>query len=88
MFGATEKPYIQEYMVGPLPITEKSTVQPDNFRTNRGGDGKVSVLNADPDAYAIFDSSVMADAADVTKFLWNLVSERALEISRKCVLII
>ena len=88
MFGATEEPYIREYKIGPLPLTSNSTVQPYTFRSNRGGDGRVGVFNPDTDAYVAFDKRTMADAEDVTKFLWNLVSKRTLEVCRNSVLII
>jgi len=74
MFGATETPYAREYMVGPLPITEASTVTPYTFRTTRGGDGKIYVRNADQAKYLELTNSIIKEAEDVTKALWNLTA--------------
>jgi primary-amine oxidase len=73
MFGATEEPYVQEFTVGPLPITNASTVQPYTFRNNNGGE-KLRVYNPDSDGYANLNKASMKEAEDVTKLLWNLVS--------------
>lgn len=85
MFGATEEPYLQDFMIGPVPITNASTVQPYSFRSTRGGDSKVRVFNPDMDAYANFNQRVLVEAADVTKFLWNLVGNLSLKSRRRAV---
>lgn len=73
MFGAPEEAYLQEFKVGPLPITNASAVLPFTFANTRK-DPKISVVNPDTDDYAIFNLQNMKDAEDVTKKLWNLVS--------------
>ncbi|KXJ85223.1 copper amine oxidase [Microdochium bolleyi] len=80
MFGATENPYVREYMVGPLPICNTSTVSPYTFRTTRGGDGKVTVRNADQSKYVELSASILREAEDVTKFLWNLTAADKIQL--------
>jgi primary-amine oxidase len=74
MFGATEKPYMQEFTVGPLPITNSSILKPFTSWNNDGGDGKYRVDNPDNTEYSKFNLASMKEAEDITKFLWNLVS--------------
>lgn len=74
MFGATEEPYMQEFTVGPLPVTNSTTLQPFTFWNNDGGDGKFRVWNPDSEAYATFNQARLKEAEDITKLLWNLVS--------------
>ena len=74
MFGATEEPYMQEFTVGPLPLTNSSTVQPFTAWNNDGGDGKFKVDNPDSAEYAKFNEASIREAEDITKLLWNLVS--------------
>jgi primary-amine oxidase len=69
MFGATEKPYLRDYMIDPLPVTNQSAVWPHHFRSARGGDGKIVVYNADQPASVEYSAGVMAEAEDVTKVL-------------------
>jgi primary-amine oxidase len=73
MFGAPEEAYIQEFKVGPLPVTNSSAVLPFTFANTRK-DQKLTVVNPDTDDYATFNLNNMKDAEDVTKKLWNLVS--------------
>lgn len=80
MFGATEKPYVREYIVGPLPITNQSTVSPYAFRTTKGGDAKIPIINADQTAYAEFTANIIKEAEDVTKFLWNLTAADKIQL--------
>ncbi len=74
MFGAVESAYVQEFKVGPLPITNASYVMPYTFTNTRGGDGKIPIVNPDAEDYGNFNLEVMKSAEDVTKRLWNLVS--------------
>lgn len=73
MFGAPEEAYLQEFKVGPLPITNGSAVLPFTFANTRK-DPKIPVINPDAEEYSIFNLKNMKDAEDVTKKLWNLVS--------------
>lgn len=73
MFGAPEEAYLQEFQVGPLPITNASAVLPFTFGNTRKNP-KIPVVNPDTEDYAAFNLQNMKDAEDVTKKLWNLVS--------------
>ncbi|EWG42608.1 hypothetical protein FVEG_04368 [Fusarium verticillioides 7600] len=79
MFGAAESAYVQEFKVGPLPITNASYVMPYTF-TNTRGDGKIPVVNPDAEDYANFNLEIMKGAEDVTKRLWNLTVEDGLQM--------
>lgn len=74
MFGAPESAYLQEFKVGPLPVTNTSVVVPYTYTNTKKGDGKIPVVNPDAEDYAKFNLDVMKQAEDVTKRLWNLVS--------------
>lgn len=75
-FGATTKPYIREYMVGPLPVTKgKTTVAPLDYIYNKG-QGVQRVYNADPVAQQEFGLQVGASIQNVTKKLLNGVCNR------------
>jgi primary-amine oxidase len=78
MFGAPEAAYLQEFKVGPLPITNSSVVEPFTFANTKAGDGKIAVVNPDAEEYADFNLKIMKEAEDVTKRLWNLVSSMVL----------
>lgn len=69
-FQATEEPYIQEWMVGPLPISKKTTLQPLNYLYNKGT-GIQRVYDADFNALQDFLNQVGASVADITLDLWN-----------------
>lgn len=74
MFGAPEDAYLQNFKVGPLPITNASIVMPYTYADTRAGDGKIPVINPDAGDYGDFNLERMKEAEDVTKRLWNLVS--------------
>ncbi|WEW60662.1 DUF1965 and Cu_amine_oxid domain-containing protein [Emydomyces testavorans] len=69
-FQATEEPYIQDYMVGPLPISNQTTLQPLNYFYNKGV-GKQRIYHADLQAEIKFYAEVGASVADITLDLWN-----------------
>ena len=72
--GATIQPYIQEYMVGPLPVDNTTTqYQELNYIYNKGV-GRQNVYNADADAIAEFNLEVGSSIEDITKALLNGVS--------------
>ncbi|OBS29614.1 hypothetical protein FPOA_03550 [Fusarium poae] len=80
MFGAPEEAYLQEFKVGPLPITNSSVVAPYTFANTKAGDGKIAVANPDTQEYADFNLKIMKEAEDVTKRLWNLTVDDGLQI--------
>ena len=70
-FGATLEPYIQEYQVGPLPISNGTThLAPLDSIYNKGK-GYVRLYDVDTEALAVFGAGVGARVADITKLLLN-----------------
>ncbi|KAL7796312.1 amine oxidase catalytic domain-containing protein [Trichoderma afarasin] len=71
MFGATPNPFLQDYVIGPLPITNNTQVQPLRFLYNNAGKGKVAVDFADRSEVLQFAKDVGLSVADITKLLWD-----------------
>ncbi|KAF2233127.1 amine oxidase catalytic domain-containing protein [Viridothelium virens] len=69
-FGATLEPYVQEYQVGPLPITNQSAVTELNYIYN-SGKGKQRIYNADAASIATFQYQVGTQVANITSRLIN-----------------
>ncbi|KAH7177223.1 copper amine oxidase [Fusarium sp. MPI-SDFR-AT-0072] len=80
MFGAVDSAYVQEFKVGPLPITNVSYVMPYTYTNTRAGDGKIPIVNPNAEDYGNFNLEIMKGAEDVTKRLWNLTVEDGLQI--------
>nr|CEG04517.1 unnamed protein product [Fusarium clavum] len=70
-FNSRLQPYIQEYMVGPLPVQEGSTQYEELNYMFTSGRGRTNVYNADSDAIAAFNIGVGADIQNITKKLLN-----------------
>lgn len=71
---ATEEPYFQEIMVGPLPLRNGSvTWTPLTFPLTKDNGGKVRNLEADSDdkLYSDWIYPISASVADITLDLWN-----------------
>lgn len=75
-FNSQMQPYIQEYMVGPLPVKEGSTQYEELNYMFTSGRGRINVYNADSEAIAAFNLAVGADIKKITKKLLNGVSIR------------
>ncbi|KAK2596780.1 hypothetical protein QQS21_006108 [Conoideocrella luteorostrata] len=71
MFGATPQPYLQDYVVGPLPVTNNTRLQPLQFLYNNAGKGKLAVDFADGAEVVQFAHDVGLSVADITKILWD-----------------
>ncbi|KAG8532817.1 uncharacterized protein KY384_002695 [Bacidia gigantensis] len=70
-FGATPEPYIQEYQVGPLPVTNGSTSLTElNYIYNKGR-GYQRLYDLDFEALLPFVYGVTGGVADITKLLIN-----------------
>ncbi|KAJ7769348.1 copper amine oxidase [Mycena metata] len=69
-FGATEKPYLQEFMVGPLPISKTSTYESLDWPTTSGS-SKIRNYNADDDLLTQWNLDVTASVADIVLDLLN-----------------
>ncbi|KAM0198542.1 hypothetical protein ACHAPI_004069 [Fusarium lateritium] len=70
-FNSQLQPYIQEYMVGPLPVQEGSTKYEELNYMFTSGRGRINVYNADSEAVATFNLLVGADIQNITKKLLN-----------------
>jgi primary-amine oxidase len=71
--GASEDPYYQDILVGPLPIVNETTTwEPLEYPFTRKTEGKVRNLDADTDAlYGEWHAAVSGSIADITLDLWN-----------------
>ncbi|KAJ7320783.1 putative copper amine oxidase [Mycena albidolilacea] len=69
-FGATEEPYLQDFIVGPLPITNASTYESLDWATTSGS-AKIRNYNADDDLLAQWNFNVTATVADIVLDLLN-----------------
>lgn len=76
MFGATHSTdlYWQEFLVGPLPVSNSTRITPLTFPFNNEKTGKTKVhpIFSSTDATA-FQTKLSSDIEDVTKTLWNSV---------------
>lgn len=73
-FGATLEPYIEEWMVGPLPLVNGSiTVQPLNYIYNKGR-GYSRIYDVDEDAIYGWIGEIGAQVANITMELCGGVS--------------
>ncbi|KAI5797340.1 copper amine oxidase [Peziza echinospora] len=71
--GATEEPYLTEYMVGPLPVTEKTTIAPFTYTYNRDGTSKTPNYLKDSSAISKWRQSLGAKMQDITLDLLGTV---------------
>lgn len=69
-FGATEEPYIQEWVVGPLPLDDSAIFFPDTF-SHHGEEAKIRIYDMD-------DSSGFAysHALDMQDILHDLLDSK------------
>jgi primary-amine oxidase len=72
-FQATEEPYLQEYIIGPLPVSNQTTLAPLNYPFNKGI-GKQRIFNADAQAYQQFLANISASVEDILIEMFNAVS--------------
>lgn len=71
---ATDEPYFQEIMVGPVPLDNATTTwTPLTYPLTKKNDGKVRNLGADDDdaLYTDWLYPISASIADITLDLWN-----------------
>lgn len=66
--GASDEPYAQAYMVGPLPVSNETTIEPLEYLYNKG-DGRMPNVNADQIEGYGFYLSFLATLADITQDL-------------------
>ncbi|KAH8152383.1 uncharacterized protein LAJ45_03223 [Morchella importuna] len=63
-FGATENPYTEDYIVGPIPVSEATTINPLNFIYNKGN-GKSPVYAADYQLLIQWAESIGTQISDI-----------------------
>ncbi|KAF2276554.1 amine oxidase catalytic domain-containing protein [Westerdykella ornata] len=72
-YGIPDEPYFQEYMVGPLPATNVTKLQPLTYPFNSRNPGKTRIpsliLPGQDVASAVL--KLGSDIADITRELWN-----------------
>lgn len=71
-FGSSQEPYIREYIVGPMAKGNQTQARPLTFLSTRHPDKKLRVYDSDIDAGNL-TSTIVAQAADITQALWNMV---------------
>ncbi|KAJ7479846.1 copper amine oxidase [Mycena latifolia] len=69
-FGATEEPYVQDFIVGPLPISNTSTYASLDWATTSGS-AKIRNYNADEELLTQWKFDVTATVADIVLDLLN-----------------
>lgn len=60
-------------MIGPLPVSNETTLQPLNYPFNKGV-GMQRIYNADADAYMTFLANISASVEDILMEMFNGVS--------------
>ncbi|KAK4051483.1 hypothetical protein OIO90_004697 [Microbotryomycetes sp. JL221] len=54
-FQATDTPYLEEYLIGPLPVSDSTKVQPYTAGHTRGKGGSGKQMNFDADSNAVYE---------------------------------
>ncbi|KAF5658677.1 peroxisomal amine oxidase [Fusarium heterosporum] len=70
-FNSQLQPYIQEYMVGPLPLRNRTAQHSELNYIFSSGRGRTNVYNADTKAIALFNLEVGKEVRHITKRLLN-----------------
>jgi primary-amine oxidase len=83
MFGATNSTdlYWQEYLVGPLPVTNSTSIVPLTYPFNNNQIGKTAVhpIYSSSDG-VLFQTRLSSELEDITKALWNSVIQLSLDM--------
>ncbi|GAA5845868.1 hypothetical protein JCM3766R1_004638 [Sporobolomyces carnicolor] len=74
MFNAFDKPYLEDYIVGPLPLGENATYSPYGFRTTQGS-SKIHNHDADSEKVEEFVSSITSEMDDIIEALLGAKSD-------------
>jgi primary-amine oxidase len=59
-FGATEEPYIQEWVVGPLPLNDQAIFYPDTFGTHTD-EAKIRIYDMDDSSGFVYEKAMEMD---------------------------
>jgi primary-amine oxidase len=75
-FGVPDEPYFQEYMVGPLPATNVTKLQPLTYPFNNETPGKTKIPSLTLPGQNVSGAvlTIGEQIADITRELWNTVS--------------
>ena len=76
-FSSFEQPYLQEYIVGPLPATNVTQVEPLRFPFNNRKSGKSRVPNVFTLDIQEWIAQLSVETEDITRELWNTVYYQA-----------
>ncbi|BGP31066.1 hypothetical protein JCM10296v2_002830 [Rhodotorula toruloides] len=74
MFNSVEEPYVEDYLVGPLPVSANTTYHPYSFRTTKGT-SKVRNYDADSDATYEFTVEAAKTCDDIVEDLLGAPTE-------------
>ena len=72
-FGAAEEAYMENFMVGPIPVSAETTIEPLHFIYNKPS-GRMPNHEADSDATQAFQYQFTSAIADITQDLIGVVS--------------
>ncbi|GJN93983.1 hypothetical protein Rhopal_007046-T1 [Rhodotorula paludigena] len=64
MHNSLEEPYLEDYMVGPLPVSDKTTYSPYGFRTTTGS-SRIRNYDADSDRTSPWMEEVASECDDI-----------------------
>lgn len=64
---------MEEFIVGPLPLSNATSAHPLSFFSNRQKGSKIRVHDADFATDGDLSKAFLTEAADVLKILWNVV---------------
>ncbi|KAF2646794.1 amine oxidase catalytic domain-containing protein [Massarina eburnea CBS 473.64] len=70
-YGSFEEPYLQEYVIGPLPATNATAVMSLQFPFNNDKPGRTrlpSIFAADVESFL---EQLSSDVEDITRAIWN-----------------
>lgn len=74
MFNTDVHPYLEDWIVGPLPISNDSTAQPYSFRSTKGS-SKIRNHDADSDKVEEFVKTITEPMDDIVEYLLGAKSE-------------
>ncbi|BGP20022.1 hypothetical protein JCM10213_000596 [Rhodosporidiobolus nylandii] len=68
LFNAFEEPYVEDYLIGPLPLSENSTAQAYGYRSTKGS-SRIRRFDADDDKLNEFYTAAYAEIDDIVEAL-------------------
>ncbi|BGP51602.1 hypothetical protein JCM10450v2_007552 [Rhodotorula kratochvilovae] len=74
MFNTVEEPYLEDYIIGPLPVSENTAYGPYSFTTTKGT-SRVRNFDADEDRTSEFFAATAAEVDDIITDLLGAPSD-------------